>query len=123
MPLRRELYPADWEAISLRIRRREDWHCKFCGVAQASVNPRTGSIVYLSVAHLGVPKPDGSPGDPHDKMDCRDENLAALCQRCHLNYDRKDHLLNMAWRRIRARLAAGQLWLFPQEDDDGARAH
>ncbi len=30
----------------------------------------------------------------HDKMDSRDENLAHLCQKCHLNYDREDHIRN-----------------------------
>jgi len=48
--------------------------------------------IVLTVAHLGVPYPDGRPGNKHDKSDCRAENLAALCQRCHLNFDRSDHL-------------------------------
>ena len=47
-------------------------------------HPDTGSIAVLTVAHLGVPKPDGTPGDKHDKTDVRDENLAALCPRCHI---------------------------------------
>lgn len=46
----------------------------------------------LTVAHLGADRDDGTPGDKHDKADCREVNLAALCQRCHLNFDRKDHL-------------------------------
>ena len=43
--------------------------------------------VVLTVHHIGVDKPDGTMGDPRDKMDCRDENLIALCQRCHLLAD------------------------------------
>ncbi len=43
--------------------------------------------VVLSVHHIGADKPDGTLGDPRDKMDCRDENLIALCQRCHLLAD------------------------------------
>lgn len=45
----------------------------------------------LTVHHIGVPKEDGSPGDPRDKMDCRDENLIALCQLCHLRADAPLH--------------------------------
>lgn len=39
--------------------------------------------VVLTIAHLD-----------HDKTnhDIKDERLAALCQRCHLNYDRPHHL-------------------------------
>lgn len=44
------------------------------------------------MAHLGTSFPDGRPGDKADKRDVRDENLAALCQRCHLAYDRQDHI-------------------------------
>jgi hypothetical protein len=37
----------------------------------------------------------------HTPMDCRDENLAALCQRCHLRYDHAHHLKNGAATRAR----------------------
>jgi len=49
-------------------------------------NPKTTWVI-LTVHHIGVDKPDGTLGDPCDKMDCRDENLIALCQRCHLLAD------------------------------------
>lgn len=61
---------------------------------------RTTYIV-LTTAHLGVPYPDGTPGNKHDKMDCRDENLASLCQKCHLGYDMDEHIAN---RKITTRL-------------------
>ncbi|HSS99910.1 MAG TPA: hypothetical protein VLK33_22905 [Terriglobales bacterium] len=48
--------------------------------------------VVLTVHHIGVDLPDGTPGSPHDKMDCRDENLIALCQRCHLLADLPHHI-------------------------------
>jgi 5-methylcytosine-specific restriction endonuclease McrA len=51
--------------------------------------------IILTVAHLGVPRfVDGElvAGDPHDKMDCRPENLKALCQKCHLDYDRQENI-------------------------------
>jgi hypothetical protein len=68
--------------------------------------------IVLTTAHLGMPHPDGRPGDKHDKMDCRDDNLAMLCQRCHLNYDRDEHCQNAAATRRAKRIAAGQgvLW-------------
>ena len=128
MPMNRKDYPKDWPAISLRIRERAGWRCEWCGVKNGAVGardrngnwhdedaihhmhsdhgealfgryfPRMVRII-LTVAHLGTPKPDGSRGNKHDKLDCRDENLAALCQRCHLNYDRADHLAVQAKNR------------------------
>lgn len=71
--------------------------------------------VVLTVAHLGAPHDNGRPGDKHDKMDIRPENLAALCQRCHLIYDLPDHIANrkrtMAERKAAEIAAAGQLSL------------
>lgn len=97
-------YPADWKQISFAIRRdRAHWCCEWCGAVNTEPHPVTGSRVVLTVAHLGVPHADGRPGDKHDKSDCRPENLAALCQRCHLNYDRQDHLDRAAVTRARKR--------------------
>ena len=124
MPMNRKLYPENWEEISRDIRfNRAGNCCEWCGVKNHAIGardiygnwhdddeiqgmksdegyrlfndgyPKTIKII-LTVAHLGTAKPDGSPGDKHDKMDCRPENLAALCQRCHLNYDRRDHIAN-----------------------------
>lgn len=139
MPMDRSKYPDDWEAISARIREREGNRCKWCGVANGAIGYRllSGEFVkiansadevgleadalaldgynviriVLTVAHLGVAKPDGTPGDKHDKMDVRDENLAALCQKCHLNYDRDDHVRNAAETRRRRRIDGGQMVL------------
>lgn len=86
-------YPADWSEISKRIRfERAGNRCEWCGAENGKPHPITGSRVVLTVAHLGVPLPDGQPGDRFNTMDCRDENLAALCQRDHLNYDRPFHV-------------------------------
>lgn len=104
MAFDRRRYPADWPAISRRIRfERAGGRCEWCGVENYSAIPgRRGKIV-LTVAHLGVPHADGRPGNKHDKSDVRPENLAALCQRCHLNYDRADHLAAAARTRERKR--------------------
>ncbi len=125
-------YPPDWPKISRRIRlERAQGKCEWCGVLNGAYGardkngdwhnaddirgmnhgigeglfgdfPRMMKIV-LTVAHLGTAKPDGTPGDKHDKMDVRDENLAALCQRCHLNYDRDDHVRHAMENRDKKR--------------------
>lgn len=46
-----------------------------------------GKII-LTVAHLN-----------HVEADCRDENLKAMCQRCHLRYDVPHHKKNAAKTR------------------------
>ena len=73
------------------------------------------SKVVLTTHHVGAPKPDGTPGDRHDKLDCRDENLMALCQRCHFIADLDIHIekarkARLANKRKRV-LATGQLEL------------
>jgi hypothetical protein len=114
MPMDKSRYPENWSVISLRIRsERAKWRCEWCGVEQGQPNPVTLSTVILTVHHVGVDKPDGTPGDRTDKMDCRDENLAALCQRCHLNADRDLNTATTKQRELNreraAREAAGQL--------------
>lgn len=81
MPIRpenRKRYPPDWRAISDRIRfDRAEGRCEFCRtVEHGKPNPRTGSIVILTVAHLD-----------HTPENCEDGNLAAMCQQCHNVYD------------------------------------
>jgi hypothetical protein len=47
----------------------------------------------------------------HNPQNCADENLKALCQRCHLTYDAKHHALNAATTRHKRKLESGQLEL------------
>lgn len=102
MPMDRSKYPPDWEVISKRIRfERAGNRCEWCDAENYKPHPITFSWVVLTVAHLGIPKPDGSPGSKEDRMDCREENLAALCQRCHLNFDRPDNLRSARRKRQR----------------------
>lgn len=72
--------------------------------------------VVLTVHHIGVPYPDGRPGNPHDKMDVRPENLIAVCQRCHLILDKEIHIANrkktIARKKAEKTTAQGQLSLF-----------
>jgi len=61
-------YPDDWPAIAERIKAEAGGECERCGHPH---DPEAGRT--LTVHHL-----DG------DKSNCRDWNLAALCQKCHL---------------------------------------
>lgn len=95
MPIRKSeahRYPKDWKVISARIKARSGGRCECqgeCGLHQPNPLPRRcierdgeqatyakGKIV-LTVAHLGDPSPEN----------CADDNLKAMCQRCHNRYD------------------------------------
>ena len=57
----------------------------------------------LTIAHLHDPDP----------MNCEDENLAALCQKCHNAHDKPMRLANSKETRERKRKeATGQMDLF-----------
>lgn len=121
MPIDYKNYPANWRAISWRLRReRAGNQCEWCGAKNHAIHPETGAYVVLTVAHLGIDKPDGTPGDKTDLADCREENLAALCQRCHLNYDRPEHW-QTRWRKRRAaRIERGERMLFVELETETA---
>ncbi len=40
MPMDRTRYPLDWKQISLRIRERDGWQCKWCGVKNGATGAR-----------------------------------------------------------------------------------
>lgn len=101
----RARYPKDWKAISLRIRARAGNRCEGapgiyedCRAENGKPHPVTGSRVILTVAHLD-----------HVPEHVAEDNLRALCQRCHLTYDAKHHAKN-AQATMRARKAAGDLF-------------
>jgi 5-methylcytosine-specific restriction endonuclease McrA len=112
MPMDRSRYPRYWDRISLYVRKRAGWKCEWCGVAQGTVveGAKRPYKIVLTVAHIGVPYPDGRAGNPHDKMDTRRENLVALCQPCHLRFDREEHLERQ--RENRKQLQLLRLWIF-----------
>lgn len=97
MPFVKERYPADWKQISLRVRDAAGWRCEFCGAENRQPHPVTGSRAVLTVAHLD-----------HDTQNNERENLKALCQRCHLRHDAKQHAQT---RRRNQALKKGQLSL------------
>lgn len=124
MPIDYKNYPENWKTeIRPAILERANNCCEFCGVKNYSVGYRQGSkfistvgneyhdkagngelsykkakdlvkhcnkfaddnliVIVLTVAHLD-----------HDVTNPDYENLKALCQKCHLNYDKEHHLKN-----------------------------
>jgi len=93
-PSERKRYPKNWKAISARIKARAGGRCE-C-VAECGLHPgwrcrerdgqpalyAKGKII-LTCAHL-----DRIPEHVEDG------NLKAMCQRCHLRYDRPQHAEN-----------------------------
>jgi hypothetical protein len=95
MPIRPEnlaRYPKDWKAISAAIKDRAGWRCECEGECGRGTHTGrcpnlhlgfaygTGSKVILTTAHLD-----------HVPEHCEPENLKAMCQGCHLHYDREHH--------------------------------
>lgn len=117
MPFDLSQYPPDWPERRARILARADNRCEWCGVpngvevvragdewayevAELSHRPDVRLVkIILTIAHLD-----------HDKRNwsVRDDRLAALCQRCHLNYDRPRHI---AHARAARRRRSGQMEL------------
>lgn len=106
-------YPKNWVQISKAVRfGRAEGRCECigeCGTSHSGRCPNrngrpsvvTGSRVVLTVAHLD-----------HTPENCDPNNLRAMCQGCHLRYDREHHAETRAATERAKREAAGQslLW-------------
>ena len=129
MPFDRRQYPADWPAIRARILARDGYRCQRCGVSNyaaivrdaeekiwtsapassfaegkrlaSELTARWGrkaSVIVLVVAYVDNPDP----------LDCRDDNLATLCQWDHLRLDKYLHSKNArATRRKKQSMRQG----------------
>lgn len=100
----RKRYPKDWKAISARIKERAGQQCECwgecgherhstayrCPELQKTPAARFRGLVILTVAHLD-----------HTPENCADENLKAMCQLCHLSYDKSVHAANAKATRER----------------------
>ena len=136
-------YPDNWKTeIRPRILKRAGNKCERCGVANYAIIMRSANVpaeyitydvtedchytqsgdairlselpfaycdskyikVVLTIAHIY----------DHNPMACGDDNLQALCQRCHLILDAPLHARNAAiTRRKNHELATGQMQMFP----------
>lgn len=95
------LYPENWlDTIRPAILKRDNYKCQICGVAHRSegyYDSKKNFIIcdewlkqwaidkcfkvqklHLQIAHLD-----------HQKNNCAESNLKAMCPKCHLNYDRE----------------------------------
>lgn len=89
MPIDYKEYHPKWKLISRLIRfKRANNRCEWCNAENYHPHPQTGSKVVLTVAHID-----------HDKTNNRFSNLAALCQKCHLNHDLPHHIENRKYGR------------------------
>jgi hypothetical protein len=84
-------YPPNWDEIALEIKEQAGWKCEKCGKqCRFPDDPFDTHKRTLTVAHIN-----------HVEMDCRSENLVALCAGCHLAYDRiRRFMQKLAKRRI-----------------------
>lgn len=118
-PENKKLYPKNWKEIRYKILKRANNKCEFCGVENHSVGYRDkdGNFIesigmqqeadeldgehlfqiVLTIAHLD-----------HNPTNNNPENLKALCQKCHLNYDKEHH---QETRRNTLKEKTGQLEL------------
>jgi hypothetical protein len=144
-PENRARYPSNWKEIRARILERADNKCEQCRVANGDVIVRgidkdagtfqrfegEGEVydaenghllghyraseycgnkwtrVVLTIAHLD-----------HIPEHCDDDNLKALCQRCHLAYDADHHRTNAHATR-QARKAIGDLFALSDQSASG----
>lgn len=89
MPINYKEYHPKWRLISYLIRFvRAKGKCEWCGAENYKPHPITASKVVLTVAHVD-----------HNKNNNRFDNLAALCQKCHLKHDIKQHVDNRKYGR------------------------
>lgn len=107
-PENRDRYPADWKEVSTRIKERAGYQCECAGECGLHPGKRceerhgedakyaNGTIV-LTTAHLD-----------HTPENCDDSNLKAMCQRCHLRYDREHHYQSRKRRQRESLERAGQ---------------
>lgn len=89
MPIDYNDYHPKWKKISQFIRTyRAKNKCEWCNAENGKPHPATGSKVILTVAHVD-----------HNHHNNKFSNLAALCQKCHLSHDAKQHAENRRYGR------------------------
>jgi hypothetical protein len=65
-------YPDNWPEIAKEIKEKARWHCEHC----RAWHKKPGHV--LTVHHIDM-----------DKSNCDDNNLVALCQKCHLHWQHR----------------------------------
>lgn len=136
MPIRpenRDRYPADWKAISERVREEAGQKCEWCKAPNGQIICRgqgAQSETYMLArgetfcdktgGFLGLSRGSEYVGRyvkvvltvahlDHQPENCARENLRALCQKCHNAYDAPMRRAGMA-ERAKANFAVGDLF-------------
>lgn len=128
MPVRpenRHLYPDNWETeVVPRIRERSGNRCEVCGVDNHTYVVRNddGEAYFVGMDKSCLDdEPDAirivctTAHLDHNPMNCEDDNLAFLCQKCHNSFDAQDRADNRAMNRKKAMEDAGQLSLLTEK--------
>jgi len=106
MPMQRELYPDDWEAIAYMVKEEAKWRCEECGrpcrrpdESEDTFASRLFVICLFSLLPVGqwwedyCEKPRRNTLTvahlDHKPRNCDRSNLKALCIPCHCRYDLK----------------------------------
>jgi hypothetical protein len=144
MPIDYSKYHPDWKTkIRPRILERAKHCCEYCGVGNYQIIMRNQDekSYYLILEDDGIHyAPDGTPVRlseiPEGYMDSQyikviltiahldhnitnnaDDNLMAMCQRCHLTHDAKDNSRKAAeTRRLNHEQKTGQINMFLPEE-------
>jgi len=74
-------YPPEWPAVAWLVKTIARWRCERCGHLHAA--PPWVLTVHHLIHHTG----------PQDKWNLQHWNLAALCQRCHLQIQHRVQFL------------------------------
>lgn len=141
MPIRKDLRHLydnpEWRALRWRILARAKNSCEFCRMPNMDVVVLTQNGTWrrdvtegwINSAGKSVPEPKGRQYVFHCVLaishlnhvagDNRDENLAALCQRCHLIHDAPQHRESRA-KTMRERKNNLEL---PWTDNTGTTCH
>lgn len=99
MPCDYSKYHSKWRLITRLILKRAGNRCEGsprypdCRAHNGEPHPVTGSRVVLTTAHLD-----------HNRDNNEFANLKALCQRCHLTHDLRQHQFNRKYGRETKRM-------------------
>lgn len=137
--IRKQDYPPDWPAISRAVRELAGQKCEWCGAPNGlwilrDRRPDLHKTVWIGETTKDVPFLDFQVAEPQilaakhyreagmvkiiltvahldrDRNNNATDNLAALCQRCHLNHDRHaQHVPHRKYGRYHDREQQGKL--------------
>lgn len=122
MPINKKDYPPNWDAIAKEVKTAAGWQCEWCGAKHKSIIQRKENGQYVEVLvvweqalqrHVDTEKLSAQRLQFHgltkiilttahlDRSTKNNamENLAALCQRCHLSHDILQHVANRRYGR------------------------